>query len=159
MNANGFRLQSILDLRASALDEAQNTLGRALASLRSAQDAFRQSLREAGDMADAICSRTESQPAAELKASRQSYLDQARHVRSLQENIQECHRTVQQCREQVVKASREHEILVRLRGKWFKAGQFLEERKEENLLNDVINSQRLQARRRSREEFQPAQLP
>ncbi len=159
MNANGFRLQSVLDLRASALEEAQNTLGRALASLGAARDAFRESLREAGDMADAICSHTDSQPAAQLKASRQSYLEQARHVRSLQENIQECHRSVQQCREQVVKASREHEILVRLREKRLKAGQFLENRKEENLLNDVINSQRLQTRRRSSEEFQPAQLP
>jgi len=55
---------------------------------------------------------------------------------------------------QVVKASREHEILVRLREKRLKAAQYLEARKEENLLNDLMNSQRFQTLCQSPEEFQ-----
>ena len=155
MKAHVFRLQSILDLRASALDEAKNTLARALGSLGDATDAVREALCEAGAIASAICSSADSQPAARHRASRQSYLDQTRHVQSLQDKVKECDRVVQQCRTQVVKASREHEILLRLREKRLNAWQILNEQKEENLLNDVMNSQRLQTQRRQ-QEFQPA---
>ncbi len=53
MNARWFRLQSVLDLRASALEEAQNSLSLALAGLGAAQNDCDQARCEAAAIADA----------------------------------------------------------------------------------------------------------
>jgi flagellar export protein FliJ len=153
MNARWFRLQSVLDLRASALEEAQNSLSLALAGLGAAQNDCDQARCEAAAIADGICSAAAAQSAAQLHAARQSYFRQTRHAQALHGRVQECQAAVQKCRVQVVKASREHEILVRLREKRLKAAQYLEARKEENLLNDLMNSQRFQTLCQSPEEF------
>ncbi|MEI6035172.1 MAG: hypothetical protein WCS65_12955 [Verrucomicrobiae bacterium] len=154
MKAHWFRLQSILDLRAAALEDAQNVLSQALASLVAAEIARDKALLEADALADSICSAAAAQTASQSKTSRLAYLYQAGRAQALQVGVQECQRAVQGCRVQLVKASREHEILVRLREKWLKVGQYLEARKEENTLNDLMNSQRFQSRRQSPEEFQ-----
>jgi flagellar export protein FliJ len=153
MNAHRFRLQSILDLRASALEDAKNVLGQALVSLASAQTACDQARREADTLADRICSAPATQTAALSQSVRQSYLDQTRLAQTLQDRILECQDTVQKCRVQVVRASRDHDILVRLREKCLKIGQYLDARKEENILNDLMNSQRFQMLRHSQQEF------
>lgn len=153
MKAHWFRLQSILNLRASALEEAQNSLGRALLSLGAAQNAYDQALREADITADRICATDASQSASQSCAARQSYLYQTHQAQRHLARVQEDRKTVQKCRMQVVKASRDHEILVRLREKRLKAAQYLEDRKEENILADVMNSQRFQTLSLSREEF------
>ena len=144
MNAHWFRLQSILDLRASALDEAQNSLGRALLSLGAAQNACDQALREADVTADRICAAAASQSASQSRSARQSYSYLTHQVHLHQARVQEDRNTVQKCRMEVVRASRDHEILVRLRAKRLKDAQYLEARKEENILADLMNSQRFQ---------------
>jgi flagellar export protein FliJ len=144
MNTRWFRLQSVLDLRASALEDAQNSLGLALASLGAARNDCDQARCEADAIAERICSAATSQSASQSHAARQSFLRQTRHVQALHNRVQECQETVQKRRMQVVKASREHEILVRLREKRLKAAESVEVRKEENLLNDLMNSQRFQ---------------
>lgn len=153
MNARWFRLQSVLDLRASALDEAQNALGLALAGLGAARNDCDRARCEADAIADGICSAAAAQSASQSHAARQSYLRQTLHAQALHGRVQECQDTVQKCRVRVVKASREHEILVRLREKRLKAAQYLEARKEENLLNDLMNSQRFQTLCQSPGEF------
>ena len=153
MKAQWFRLQSILDLRASALEDAKNTLQHALAELAAAQLACDQARQEADAVANQICSATRIQTASQSQGTRESYHYLTRQVQNLKDRILECQNTVQTCRMQVVKASREHEIIVRLREKWLKVGQYLEARKEENLLNDLINSQRFQTQSQSREEY------
>lgn len=153
MKAHWFRLQSILDLRASALDEAQNSLGRALLSLGAAQSARDQARREAEITADRICAAAASQSAPQSRAARQAYSYQAHQVQLHQARVQEDQNTVQTCRMEVVRASRDHEILVRLRAKRLKDAQYLEARKEENILADLMNSQRFQTLCHSREEF------
>lgn len=153
MNARWFRLQSVLDLRASALEEAQNFLGLALAGLGAARSDCAQARCEADAIAGSICSAAASQSASQSHAARQSYLRQTRHADALHDRVQECQDTVQRCRMQVVKASREHEILVRLREKRLKVAQYAEARKEENLLNDLMNSQRFQTLCQSPGEF------
>lgn len=153
MNARRFRLQSILDLRASALEDAQNSLGCALAGLRGAQIDRDQARCEADTIADSICSATTSHSASHSLAGRRSYLRQTSHAQDLHERVQECQNSVQKCRMQVVKASREHEILVRLREKRLKSAQYLLDRKEENIFSDMMNSQRFQTLSQSPEAF------
>jgi len=153
MNAKKFRLQSVLDLRAAALDDAKNALQSALVDLAAAQLACDLAGREANSLADQICSSAPVQSASQSQSVRQSYHYLTQQVVVLQGRIKECERKVQTCRMKVVEASREHEILVRLREKWLKVGQYLEDRKEENVLNDLMNSQRFQALNQGREEF------
>ena len=153
MNAQGFRLQSILDLRASALDDAKNSLQQALQTLASTQLACDQAHQEADAIADRICSAPAAQPASQSQASHQSYLYLTRQALAFQNRVRECQHAVQTCRMEVLRTSREHEILVRLREKWLKAGRYLEDRKEESLLNDLMNAQRFQNLNQSRQEF------
>ncbi len=147
MKAHRFRLQSILELRASALEDAKNMLQQALANQAAAQSACDQSRIEANALADQICAAGRTKTASELQSARQAYLAQTRHTQTLQAKFVECQQLVQKSRIQVVKASREHEILIKLREKWQKATEYLESRTEENLLNDLMNSQRFQALR------------
>ena len=153
MKAHKFRLQSILDLRAAALDDAKNALQKALVDLGAAEFARDEARRAADAHADQICSATRTQSASESQSSRQSFVYLTRQVQVLQGGVQTCQQAVQSARLHVVEASREHEILVRLKEKWLKVGQYLEDRKEENVLNDLMNSQRFQAQAQSREEF------
>ena len=153
MKAQKFRLQSILDLRAAALDDAKNALQKALVDFGAAQLACDQAREEANTFADQICSASPTQSASVSQTLRQSYLYLTRRIQALEGQINACELAVQKCRMQVLEASREHEILVRLREKWLKVGQYLEDRKEENLLNDLMNSQRFQALSQNREEF------
>jgi flagellar export protein FliJ len=147
MKAHRFRLQSILELRASALEDAKNLLQQALANQAAAQSACDQSRSEENALADQICSAGKIKTASELQSARQAYLAQTRHTQTLRAKFAECQQIVQKCRVQVVKTSRDHEILIKLREKWLKATQYLEARTEENLLNDLMNSQRFQSLR------------
>ena len=135
------------------MEEAQNFLGSALASLGDAQNACDQARREADATADSICSAASSHSAAQSHVDRQSYLCQTRHAKTLHGRVQECQDAVHKCRMQVVRASREHEILVRLREKRLKAAQYVEVRKEEKTLEDLMNSQRFQTLCNSPGEF------
>jgi flagellar export protein FliJ len=153
MSAVRFRLQSVLDVRANALQEAQGALATALADRGAAQSDCDRARMEAEANAQGICASTAPQPASLLQAAREAFLFQARVVHSLEARIQECDQVVQQRRLQVVKASRDHEILVRLRTKWMKRRQAEEDRKSETALGDLMNAQRFQSLRQFPEEF------
>jgi flagellar export protein FliJ len=153
MKARWFRLQSVLDHRAANLEEAQNSLSLALADLGAALNNGNLARCQANTIADKICSASNPQSASQAHTSRQAYLDQIRRIQLLDERVQECRDIVQKWRLAVVKASREHEILVRLREKRLKAAQHEEARKEETMLSDLLNSQKVQTLRLVPEEY------
>ena len=103
MKAQKFRLQSILDLRAAALDDAKNALQKALVDFGAAQLACDQAREEANTFADQICSASPTQSASVSQTLRQSYLYLTRRIQALEGQINACELAVQKCRMQSLK--------------------------------------------------------
>ncbi len=137
-----FRLQTVLDLRAKALEDAETVLKKAVFALESLRTKKQATLAEADRVADAVCASSARQTASEREAGRQAYLHYTLLAAEIEKQISAAQEQVNLCRKKVVEASRDHEILLRLKEKWKKNLEYEEAKKEEALLNDMSNARR-----------------
>lgn len=137
-----FRLQAVLELRASALEDAENVLKKAVFALASLRAKREETIAEANRVADVVCTSAARKIASQHEAGRQAYLHHIHIAGEIDQQITEAQANVNFCRKKVIEASKEHEILVRLKEKWGKELAYEEAKKEEAMLNDMSNARR-----------------
>lgn len=147
MKRQQFRLESILELRARALEDAENALRRAIAELEKLRVLREETRALANTLADSVCLNSQPQTASTLESTRQAYVGKMREIENISTQMEARNVQVQGCRQRLVEASRNHEILLRLKDKWRKSVDYEDARKEEGLLNDIINARRFHHQR------------
>lgn len=135
-----FRLQSVLDYRAAAVEEAQRRLHAALVELEEARAKVRAAREYADMVAGQMCQLSGPTLAGAQQRQRDAYRAQVRLIDQLQMEADLRLQKVHQLREKLVQAKKEHDILLRLRGKWLQAVRTDLQRKEEKSINDIINT-------------------
>lgn len=140
MSKPTFRLQTVLDYRASLKEQAENALRFALRELEQARARRNQAQQLADSFAEQICQSSSSQSAAQRERAYLSYRAQIAIVDQHQREIEHALEVVRKCRERYLKASRDHEILLRLKQKWEKRTAYESQRREESLLHDIMSS-------------------
>lgn len=156
MKTKTFRLQSVLDFRAAALDEAEGKLRQALLALEQARSLVQAARQEADSVATQMCQLQGHFSAGMHQQHRLTYRAQVARIDECQALADLRLQDVHACRERLVQAKKEHDILLKLREKWLQTTAREEARKEESLLNDLINARHFRFHHPVNMEFQSA---
>ena len=159
MKTKTFRLQTVLDFRAAALDEAEGKLRQSLQELEKARTRVAEARLEADQVAGAMCQIQGAQGALSAgvhQRNRQAYRAQVARIDEFQAAVDLRMQDVHASRERLVQAKKDHDILLRLREKWLQTTAQEEARREESLLNDLINARHFRLHHANTWELQTA---
>ncbi|MCX7712313.1 MAG: hypothetical protein N2035_01390 [Chthoniobacterales bacterium] len=140
MSKPTFRLQTVLDYRENLKEQAENALRIALRELELARARRNEAQKLADHFAQQICQNSAPQLAGQRERAHLSYRAQIAIVEERQKEIEQALEVVRKCRERYLKASRDYEILLRLKQKWEKRAAYESQRREESVLHDIISS-------------------
>jgi flagellar export protein FliJ len=140
MSMKPFRLEAVLDLRATAKERTEQELGTAIHKCKQASACYMQAEQELISMAGQLCS------GRFTVASRQQGWDalcrQRELCAALKAALAEAEKHMLACRVRLVGVSIDHELVIRLKQKWAGAQTRMQARFEELQLEELVSARR-----------------
>jgi len=139
-----FRLNSVLLLRKRRLNEAEEAYSRASGQRRRVEETYREGQTQVDAMNAAILQSWEGKP--EIAGQQESLMSGIKWARvRLQEwekKLEQAREFERKQREQYIAASRDYELLEKLKTKKYDEHLYAEMQKEQSLMDDMFNARR-----------------